>query len=58
MPDPQDPQTFERSKLTRAETPGMRERYRELISLRSELWGAVEAIEHGEDWLAVRRAPG
>ncbi|MFL5844662.1 MAG: malto-oligosyltrehalose trehalohydrolase [Solirubrobacteraceae bacterium] len=57
VPDPQDPQTFEHSKLTREETPGMREHYRRLITLRSEL-GPVESIEHGEDWLVVRRAPG
>jgi maltooligosyltrehalose trehalohydrolase len=57
VPDPQDPQTFEQSKLSRNETPGMREHYRALIALRSEL-GAVESVEHGEDWLLVRRAPG
>jgi maltooligosyltrehalose trehalohydrolase len=57
VPDPQDPQTFERSRLTRAEAPGVRERYRELIALRSEL-GPVQDVEHGDDWLVVRRAPG
>ncbi|MCW2990593.1 MAG: treZ [Solirubrobacterales bacterium] len=57
VPDPQDPETFERSKLTRSETPGMREHYRELLALRPEL-GPVEAVEHGKDWLVVRRAPG
>jgi maltooligosyltrehalose trehalohydrolase len=54
VPDPQDPATFARSKLTRRETPGMRERYRELIALRKEL-GPVVGVEHGEDWLEVRR---
>ena len=57
VPDPQDPQTFECSKLSRKETPGMRDRYRELLSLRKEL-GAVESVEHGDDWLVVRRTPG
>ena len=57
VPDPQDPRTFARSKLTRREHPGMRERYRELIALRSEL-GPVEDVEHGADWLLVHRTGG
>jgi maltooligosyltrehalose trehalohydrolase len=34
VPDPQDEQTFLRSKLSREETPGMRELYAELLRLR------------------------
>ena len=47
MPDPQDPVTFERSKLTREGEPdGMRELYAAALALRAEL--------HGEE---ARRAP-
>ena len=34
VPDPQDPETFRRSKLSRREAPGLREQYRRLIALR------------------------
>jgi maltooligosyltrehalose trehalohydrolase len=37
VPDPQDPGTFERSKLTRVADPKLRELYRDLIALRREL---------------------
>ena len=57
VPDPQDPRTFARSRLTRVETPGMREHYRELLALRPQL-GPVEDVAHGEDWLVVRRGGG
>jgi len=57
VPAPQDPATFARSKLTRVERPGVRDRYRELLALRKEL-GPVEDVEHGEDWLLVHRAGG
>jgi maltooligosyltrehalose trehalohydrolase len=59
VPDPQDPATFERSKLTREEAPGVRDLYRRLLKLRAELGPAeVEDTtfdEHGR-WLRVRRA--
>jgi maltooligosyltrehalose trehalohydrolase len=37
VPDPQDPATFRRSRLSRRETPGMRDHYRRLLSLRRTL---------------------
>lgn len=37
VPDPQDPQTFEASKLTREEDAGLRAFYAELLALRREL---------------------
>ena len=37
IPDPQDPATFERSKLTRREQPGIRELYARLLELRGQL---------------------
>jgi maltooligosyltrehalose trehalohydrolase len=58
VPDPQDPRTFERSKLTRREQPGLREHYRRLLALRRELAHApVEDVAFDEDgrWLVVRR---
>lgn len=59
VPDPQDPATFERSRLTREEAPGVRELYRRLLALRAELGpGEVEDTTHDEEqrWLRVRRA--
>jgi maltooligosyltrehalose trehalohydrolase len=59
VPDPQDPQTFERSKLTRKERPGVRDLYRRLIAERQTL-GPVKAIDFDEDarWLRVERDGG
>jgi maltooligosyltrehalose trehalohydrolase len=37
IPDPQDPATFVRSKLSRLEQPGVRDHYRRLLSLRRTL---------------------
>ena len=37
MPDPQDPETFRRSKLSRRETAGVRDHYRRLLQLRRTL---------------------
>ncbi|MCW3064689.1 MAG: treZ [Solirubrobacterales bacterium] len=56
VPDPQDPETFRRSKLTRREVPGLRELYTRLLGLRRELAGEAIA-EHDEEarWLVVRR---
>jgi maltooligosyltrehalose trehalohydrolase len=61
VPDPQDPATFERSKLTRAsEPPGIGELYAELLRARRELphgdAGAVDYDEHA-GWLRVARGP-
>jgi maltooligosyltrehalose trehalohydrolase len=59
LPDPQDPATFEASKLTRSgEPPGLRELYAELLRVRRELPpGDADAIDHDEHagWLRVRR---
>jgi maltooligosyltrehalose trehalohydrolase len=59
VPDPQDPATFERSKLTREERPGVRDLYKRLIAERRTL-GAVKAIDFDEDakWLRVEREGG
>ncbi len=59
VPDPQDPATFEGSKLTRTGEPdGLRELYARLIELRRELPpGDADAIDHDEHagWVRVRR---
>ena len=59
VPDPQDPATFARSRLTRRETPGLREHYAALLALRRELGHApVDDVAFDEDgrWLVVARA--
>ena len=58
VPDPQDPRTFERSKLTRAGEPGgLRELYAAALALRGELAGE-EAHAHADGRrLTVRRGP-
>ena len=58
VPDPQDPRTFERSKLTREGEPaGMRELYAAALALRAELAGE-EAHAHADGrGLTVRRGP-
>jgi maltooligosyltrehalose trehalohydrolase len=58
IPDPQDPATFEASKLTREGEPGLRELHAALLRARRELPpGDADAIEHDEHsgWLRVRR---
>jgi maltooligosyltrehalose trehalohydrolase len=59
VPDPQDPATFERSKLTREGEPaGLRDLYAELLLARRELGhGDADAIDFDEHqgWLRVRR---
>jgi maltooligosyltrehalose trehalohydrolase len=61
VPDPQDPATFEESKLTRTGEPeGLRDLYAALLSVRRELPpGDADAIEFDEHagWLRVRRGP-
>jgi maltooligosyltrehalose trehalohydrolase len=60
VPDPQDPATFERSKLTRVEDPGVVDLYRELLGVRRELpAGDADEIAFDEAarWLRVRRGP-
>ncbi|HEX4751460.1 MAG TPA: DUF3459 domain-containing protein, partial [Solirubrobacterales bacterium] len=62
VPDPQDPATFERSKLTRQGDPATRALYRRLFELRRELAAApggaeVAEVEFDEEepWLWLRR---
>jgi maltooligosyltrehalose trehalohydrolase len=61
VPDPQDPTTFEASKLTRTGEPeGLRDLYAELLRVRRDLPpGDADSIEHDEHagWLRVRRGP-
>jgi len=59
VPDPEDPATFERSKLTRRRDPAIARLYEELIAARRKLGpGEAEAIEFDEArrWLRFRRA--
>lgn len=62
VPDPQDPATFERSKLTRVGDPAIEALYARLFELRRELAARpdetpVEAVDfdEGERWLRVTR---
>jgi maltooligosyltrehalose trehalohydrolase len=60
VPDPEDPATFERSKLTRRGDPAIARLYRELIEARRRLGRSeAEAIEFDEWalWLRLRRGP-
>ena len=58
IPDPEDPATFQRSKLTRSGDPGLARLYRELIAARRRL-GPAEITEVVFDeaarWLVARR---
>jgi maltooligosyltrehalose trehalohydrolase len=58
VPDPQDPQTFEASKLTGRGARGHERVVRELLAARRELAAreaAVEAFDEAACWLRVRR---
>jgi maltooligosyltrehalose trehalohydrolase len=58
VPDPQDPATFERSKLTRRGDPALASLYRELLAVRLELpRGDADEITFDDEarWLRVRR---
>jgi maltooligosyltrehalose trehalohydrolase len=58
IPDPQDPGTFERSKLTRRVDPALADLYSRLIEVRRRLPPAEpDAIDFDEEacWLRVRR---
>jgi maltooligosyltrehalose trehalohydrolase len=62
VPDPQAPETFERSKLTRAADPEIAELHRRAIALRRELPpGDVDEVAHDDThagpWLRVTRGP-
>jgi maltooligosyltrehalose trehalohydrolase len=54
VPDPQDPETFRRSKLSRRETTGMRDHYRTLLALRRRLPRVVRTDVGGQT-LTLRR---
>ena len=59
VPDPQAPATFERSRLTRVEMPGMRDLHRRLLALRAQLGHAETestALDERARWLRIRRA--
>jgi len=58
IPDPQDPATFERSKLTRERDPRLAALYADLLRVRRRLPpGDADSTEFDEDerWLRVRR---
>jgi maltooligosyltrehalose trehalohydrolase len=58
VPDPQDPETFRGSKLTRAGEPaGLRELYVRLLEARRAIGPGEAAAEYDEHagWLKVRR---
>jgi maltooligosyltrehalose trehalohydrolase len=58
IPDPQDPATFERSKLTRRGEPEIADLYARLLEVRRRLPPTEpDAIDYDEDgrWLRVRR---
>jgi maltooligosyltrehalose trehalohydrolase len=57
VPDPQDPETFERSKLTRRGGAKPRALYAALLHARRDLPPGVDTVEFSEDdgWLRVRR---
>jgi maltooligosyltrehalose trehalohydrolase len=58
IPDPQAPETFERSKLTRQRDPALQRLYAELLAVRRQLpQGDLDTIEFDEDarWLRARR---
>ena len=60
IPDPQEPATFERSKLTRRRDPRLAELYAQLIVERRRLPpGDADAIEFDEElrWLRMQRGP-
>ncbi|MCU1452599.1 MAG: treZ [Acidimicrobiales bacterium] len=57
VPDPQDPATFERSKLQRRVDPGLQALYRRLLTVRRDLPDVEVDTEVDEDarWLRVER---
>ncbi|MDX6687428.1 MAG: maltooligosyltrehalose trehalohydrolase [Baekduia sp.] len=58
VPDPQDPATFERSKLTRTGDLALRDHYRRLLAARKTLpRGPVDDVVYDEAarWIRVRR---
>jgi maltooligosyltrehalose trehalohydrolase len=59
VPDPQAPETFERSRLTRREDRRLAALYRDLLALRPQLPPVEADIAYDDEarWLRVRRGP-
>jgi maltooligosyltrehalose trehalohydrolase len=60
VPDPQDVETFKRSKLTRERDAGLASLYGELLAVRRELAASEAtdiAYDEEERWLRLRRGP-
>jgi maltooligosyltrehalose trehalohydrolase len=59
VPDPQDPATFERSKLTRERDEGLARLYATLLRVRQQLPDdeVVTDLDEQARWLAVDRGP-
>ena len=59
VPDPQDPETFERSKLTRERDEALADLFARLLRLRHQLPDEETMTEFDEDarWLTVDRGP-
>jgi len=59
VPDPQDPETFERSKLTRERDEALADLFARLLHVRHQLPDEETMTEFDEDarWLAVDRGP-
>ncbi len=59
VPDPQDPATFERSKLTRERDEALAELFARLLRVRRQLPDEETMTEFDEDarWLTVDRGP-
>jgi maltooligosyltrehalose trehalohydrolase len=59
VPDPQDPATFERSKLTRERDPALERLYGRLLRVRTQLPADEVGTRHDDEarWLAVDRGP-
>jgi maltooligosyltrehalose trehalohydrolase len=59
VPDPQSPETFERSKLTRDANGQLVSLYHDLLRLRPQLPRIEPDVVHDEAgrWLRVRRGP-
>jgi maltooligosyltrehalose trehalohydrolase len=59
VPDPQDPATFERSRLTRREDRQLASLYRELLAIRRTLSGEAHvSFDEERGWLRVKRSGG
>jgi maltooligosyltrehalose trehalohydrolase len=60
IPDPEDPATFERSKLSRSADPALARLYRQLLEVRARLPpGDIDGVSFDEEalWMVVGRGP-